>query len=327
MMLSITLATFNVAPFLRESLDSILNQTYKDFEVICLDDASSDGTVEILQEYAQRDSRIRLILKKKNEGLAVARNTCLTEAKGKYITFLDGDDFYDLTLFQKAVSLAEKDAAELVLWDYVTFWNRDNFEDLRNKPSDLLSVKANDKKALLKRPSFTWVKLMRTEKLRELNVYFPAGYTRQDIPVHWHLITALEKVSLLPERLSYYRQQPDATTAKKDGKLFHLVHIMDIVEKYLRENSLYDTYREPFLEQRLNFFAGMYDNIKPELKGEALRLIQERMTPEIKSFLKKKNNLRPYTRYFLTSLEGSLKGKIELKVWKTTRSLYRMIKK
>src|SRR5690606_37234279 len=128
MMLSITLATFNVAPFLRESLDSILNQTYKDFEVNCLDDASSDGTVEILQEYAQRDSRIRLILKKKNEGLAVSRNTCLTEAKGKYITFLDGDDFYDLTLFQKAVSLAEKDAADLVMWDYVTFWNREDVE-------------------------------------------------------------------------------------------------------------------------------------------------------------------------------------------------------
>ncbi|ACU06806.1 glycosyltransferase, GT2 family [Flavobacteriaceae bacterium 3519-10] len=326
MLLSITLATYNVELYLRESLDSIVNQTLPEFELICLDDASSDGTVEILQEYAQRDSRIRLILKKKNEGLAVARNTCLTEAKGKYITFLDGDDFYDPTLFQKAVALAEKDAADLVMWDYVTFWNKADVEALRIKRSDLNAVDPTDKKALLKRPSFIWIKLVRVEKWRQLNIHFPPGYTRQDIPVHWHLITALDKVSLLPERLSFYRQQADATTAKKDGKLFHLVHIMDIVEKYLRENSLYNTYRETFLEQRLNFFAGMYDNIKPELKGEALQLIQDRMSPEIWKFLKSKNNLRLHTRYFFAALLGSFVARAQLALWHLSRTIYRKLK-
>ena len=327
MMLSITLATYNVAPYLRKCLDSILNQTFIDFELICLDDGSTDDTVIILKEYAAKDYRFRLILKDKNEGLAVARNTCLVEAKGKYVTFVDGDDFFDLTLFEKAVEIAERDSSDIVMWDYLAFYDENEIAQLKSIPSDLLQINTEDKTALFKRPAFTGIKLLKTDTVKELKIYFPPGYTRQDIPVHWHLLTQIHKNSILPERLYYYRQQPDATTAKKDGKLFHLVHIMDIVEKYLKDHALYDTYREPFLEQRLNFFAGMYDNIKPELKGEALRLIQERMTPEIKTFLKNKNNLRPYTRYFLKSLEGSLKGKIELKVWKTTRSIYRMIKK
>lgn len=326
MMLSITLATYNVAPYIRESLDSILNQTFSDFELICLDDASTDGTVAILQEYAEKDQRIRLILKTKNEGLAVARNQCLAEAKGKYVTFLDGDDLYDASLFKKAVALAEKDQADMVLWDYVTFYQNEEIEALRTKTSELHTIDLANKIQLLQRPAFTWVKLLRTERVRELNIYFPPGFTRQDIPVHWHLITKLDKISLLPERLSFYRQQPDATTAKKDGKLFHLVYVTDIVERYLKDHHLYLQYRNVFLNQRLNFFAGMYDNIKPELKEEALQLIKERMTPELCAYLKEDHDLRPQTRYFVSALQGSVKGKLQLKMWNWSRFIYRKLK-
>lgn len=326
MLLTITLATYNVQPFIKESLDSILKQTFSDFELICIDDASKDGTAEILRTYAEIDSRIRLILKSENEGLAAARNQCLAEAIGKYVTFLDGDDLYDETLFEKAVALAEKEESDLVLWDYVTFYKNEEIENLKNKTSELKTLNPQDKNALLRINSFTWIKLFRSAKMKELKIHFPPGYTRQDIPVHWHLMTTLDKISVLPERLSFYRQQPDATTAKKDGKLFHLIYVMDIVENYLRENNLYRKYRDPFLEQRLNFFAGMFDNIKPELKKEALNLIQERITPEIRDYLRGSNSLRPYTRYFLSAMEGNIKGKVQLKIWYLSRSLYRTIK-
>lgn len=327
MRLSITLATYNVRPYIKESLDSIINQTFSDFELICLDDASTDGTAEVLKEYARKDERIRLILKNKNEGLAVARNQCLAEARGEYVTFLDGDDLYDRTLFQKAVDLAEKESSDMVFWDYVTFYNSKEIERLRAEKSALIGVDPLNKKALLKRPSFTWVKLLRTEKAKELGIHFPPRFTRQDIPVHWHLVTGLDKISILPERLAYYRQQPDATTAKKDGKLFHLVYVMDIVEEYLRNNGLYEAYREDFLEQRLNFFAGMYDNIQHDLKREALRLINDRMTEEMRRYLRAGGTLRPHTRYFLASLDGSVTAKLKLKGWLFSRTLYRKIKR
>lgn len=325
-LLSITMSCYNVEDFIAASLGSIFNQTLKDFELILIDDASTDNTPKILKEYAKKDDRIHLILKKENQGLAVARNESLALAKGKYITFLDGDDIYDTNLFEKAVNLAEKEQSDMVLWDYVTFYEEDEINSLKNVHSDLLNFNVNDKKALLKRPAFTWVKLLRTEKAKDLKIEFPKGLTRQDIPVHWHLITSINKVSLLPERLAYYRQQPGATTAKKDSKLFHLVYVMDIVGKYLKNHSLFEKYKEVYYTQQLNFFQGMYDNIKSKYKEEAICLIEERLDQHHIQFLKKTNLVRPQAKNFLLGLKGDPLAALKYNSWKLTRLLYRTIR-
>lgn len=324
--LSITIATYNVQNYIRESLESIVNQTFQDFEVLCIDDGSEDNTVSILKEYAAKDKRIQIVEKEINEGLAVARNESLSLAKGTYITFLDGDDVYDTTLFEKAVTLAEKTQSNMVLWDYVTFYQNKEIEKLKSVPSDLINFNAKDKVALLKRPSFTWVKLLRTATAKELKIHFPEGLTRQDIPVHWHLITQIDKVNILPERLSFYRQQPNATTAKKDAKLFHLVYVMDIVGKYLKEYKLFETYKYEFYTQQLNLFFGMYDNIQEQYKSEALELIKQRFNTNHIQFLKTTNDVRPQTKFFLLGLNGNTFATVKLKFWKLTRKTYRTFK-
>jgi glycosyltransferase involved in cell wall biosynthesis len=308
-------------------MESILNQTFQDFEVICIDDGSKDNTVSILKEFALSDKRIRIVEKEVNEGLAVARNLSLELAKGEYVTFLDGDDFYDLTLFEKAIRLADKTQADLVLWDYVTFYQPNEIEKLKAIPSDLINFDTTDKIALLQRPSFTWVKLLRTETAKSLGIHFPKGYTRQDIPVHWHLITKLSKIEVLPERLAYYRQQNEATTAKKDKKLFHLVFVMDVVEKYLKDEKLFETYKHQFYTQQLNFFHGMYDNIQEQYKVEALGLINERLSIDHIQFLKTTNLVRPQTKLFLMGIKGDNLSRFKLKIWKLTRKIYRLTKR
>ena len=323
--LSITMACFNVESYLAAALESIINQTYIDFELILIDDASSDSTAKILKEYSLKDSRVILILKEENQGLAVARNESLALAKGKYITFLDGDDIYDVTLFEKAVQLAENEQSDMVLWDYITFYKEDEISHLKMKPSELLNFNSNDKVSLLKRPAFTWVKLIRTEKVRELKIEFPIGFTRQDIPVHWRMITAMEKVSILPERLAYYRQQPDASTAKKDSRLFHLVYVMDIVEKQLKEQDIFNEYKTIFYTQQLNFFQGMYDNIQEKYKEEALVLIKERLNNDHLQFLKSTNLVRPPAKFFLKSISGNMFASLQYASWKFARKLYRTI--
>jgi glycosyltransferase involved in cell wall biosynthesis len=325
--LSITLATYNVESFIEESISSIINQTFKDFELICIDDGSKDNTLKVLKEFEKKDSRIKVIAKEINEGLAVARNESLKLAKGKYITFLDGDDMYEETLFEKAVALAEKESSDIVYWDYLPFYDVKEIPKLQKQSSDLLGLDPKDKKGLLKRPSFTWVKLIITEKARELKIHFPKGYTRQDIPVHWNLVTQIDKVSILPERLAYYRQQPSATTAKKDKKLFHLLYVMDIVEVYLKKQGLFDTYKNEFYTQQINFFSGMFDNIKSEYKDEGLKLIKERLQETHYNFINTTNLVRPQAKYFLKSLKGDFVSKIRLQLRKTIRSIYRKLKK
>ena len=89
---SIIIPVYNVAPYLRECLDSVLAQTFADWEAVCVDDGSSDGSDVILQEYAERDSRFKVI-HKENEGVSIARNTGLRHAIGEYFMFLDSDDY------------------------------------------------------------------------------------------------------------------------------------------------------------------------------------------------------------------------------------------
>lgn len=105
---SIIVAAYNVADYIREALDSAVGQTLQDIEIVCVDDGSTDGTAEILQEYAARDSRVRVIRHEKNGGTFAVRHTGVMEATGEYVLFLDGDDFYAPQacerLYEKAVS-------------------------------------------------------------------------------------------------------------------------------------------------------------------------------------------------------------------------------
>ena len=324
--LSVTIATYNVQDFIRESLDSIINQSFQDFEIICIDDGSKDKTVEILNEYASKDDRIKIITKKKNQGLAVARNESLALANGKYIVFFDGDDIYDTSLFEKAINLLEKEKSDVVIWDYLSFYNSTEIKQKQNEFSLLNTITKENKIALLQRPAFTWVKMIKISKAKELGIYFPPGYTRQDIPVHWHLITQVDNISLLPEKLSFYRQQPNATTAKKDEKLFHLAYVFDIVKNYLKENNLYEKYKNEFLRQQLNLLFGMFDNVQDTLKPEAKEIITKRLSDEHYKYIDAGNSIRRQAKYFYLSLKGDFLAKIKFNIWLNVRFLFRKIK-
>ena len=90
---SIIIPTYNVEKYLRECLDSVINQSLKDIEIICINDGSTDNSLAILEEYAKKDDRI-IVINKKNEGVAKTRNLGISRAKGQYVCFMDPDDFY-----------------------------------------------------------------------------------------------------------------------------------------------------------------------------------------------------------------------------------------
>ena len=103
-LISIIVPVYNVVPYLRECLDSVQTQTFGDWECLCVDDGSTDGSGEVLDEYAQKDSRFR-VFHKANGGVSSARNIALNNVKGEYITFLDGDDVIDLKWFENFVEV------------------------------------------------------------------------------------------------------------------------------------------------------------------------------------------------------------------------------
>ncbi|WP_158499554.1 glycosyltransferase family 2 protein [Lutibacter profundi] len=325
-LVSITMSVYNVEQYLRSSLDCIVNQTLKNIEIICIDDGSTDSSLEILNQYAQNDARIKVTAKPNNEGLAVARNEALALATGKYVTFVDGDDLFDVTMLEKAYQLAESEDADMVLWDYITFWNPTEIQIKKQVPSTLLNIAETNKIALLQRPAFTWIKLIKTAVAKEINISFPKGLTRQDIPVHWQLITQLNAIALLPERLSYYRQQLQATTHKADERLFDLATVMDKTKAYLEQHKIYQTYKEEFLRQQLNVLAGMYDKVPTKLKPKALELIKERLHADQLNYIESNKPLRWQSKLFYKTLKGDILAKMKQNCWLAIRSVYRFFK-
>ena len=113
MKLSVIIPVYNVAPWLSATVDSVLNQTYRDFELILVDDGSTDGCGEICDSYATKDSRVRVI-HQQNAGVSAARNTGVRAAKGEFIGFADSDDIIEKDMYAVMMSLAEKHNADVV---------------------------------------------------------------------------------------------------------------------------------------------------------------------------------------------------------------------
>ena len=120
--ISVIIPLYNVEDYIHVCLNSVLKQTYQDFEVICIDDASTDSTAEILDYFVQKDSRIRILKNESNKGPGFSRNEALKEAKGKYIIFLDGDDWLSLNALETVVEKAEKDNLDFVMFKNIVHY-------------------------------------------------------------------------------------------------------------------------------------------------------------------------------------------------------------
>ena len=104
--ISVIIPCYNAEKYLDQCLTSVMNQTLRDIEIICVDDGSTDRTVEMLHDYAKRDARIQVICQK-NQFAGVARNRGMEVAKGEYFAFLDSDDYYDIDGLEKAYAIAQ----------------------------------------------------------------------------------------------------------------------------------------------------------------------------------------------------------------------------
>ena len=112
---SVVVPVYNAARYLHECIDSILGQTLEDTQIICVDDASTDGSPAILQDYAERDARLEILVQECTQFAGAARNRGLEAAKGKYLVFWDADDFFEPDALEKLYLQCEKDAADICI--------------------------------------------------------------------------------------------------------------------------------------------------------------------------------------------------------------------
>ena len=172
--ISVILPIYNVEKYLPTCLDSVLSQTFQDWEAICVNDGSPDRCGKILEEYAQKDPRIKIVTQT-NQGLSMARNNGLKHASGKYILFLDSDDFIYPQLLEICHQVAEKENADMVSFRF-TKYSSENLEDTPTYNLKKLKYKlTNDpfyfqrKKSKYKIPVTAWSKLYKKNLIQDIS--------------------------------------------------------------------------------------------------------------------------------------------------------------
>jgi glycosyltransferase involved in cell wall biosynthesis len=322
-LVSVVVPVYNVEAYLRECLDSIVNQSLRQIEIVCVNDCSTDGSLSILREYEAADSRVRIIDRESNEGLSTARNVGMSVVTGKYLLFVDSDDYVDRELCAKALDCAEANRAELVLYDYLAFDGKNKATRIRGRESALSQVDPSNKEQLLNLNAYAWTKLILSDHARSLRLRFPDGLLYEDSPVHWALLTTTSRVALLPERLYFYRQRPDSIGYRRDRKLTDRIRIYDRIREFLLNRSLYPYYRDPFLKQQLGAFYSVHDKIGGPFKRDVVAMIRQRMADEHWRYVAEGQLPGPVRDFFL-SLQGQATARLRRSIWLLARWFYRL---
>ena len=215
---SIIVPVYNVEKYLRKCLDSLINQTLKDIEIICVNDGSKDNSPKILEEYAKKDNRI-IVINQENAGLSVARNSGIDIAKGEYIGFVDSDDWVDLDFFEKLYYSATSNDADIAVGGIIRVTGIKKKKFL-NFEKETLTDNANLKFELCDVPEKSYVtnKIYKTQKLKEINLKFEEGRIFEDCIFTPQALFYSGKIVTVPNIYYYYLRRGNSTVKQRSEK-------------------------------------------------------------------------------------------------------------
>ena len=225
MKISIIIPVYNVEKYLRQCLDSVINQTYKDLEIICVNDASTDSSLSILEEYAQKDNRIIIVNNPVNSKLGPTRNNGMKYATGEYVHFLDSDDWMELNAYEVLANYIEK----IGQVDVIHFlWNNQYELTGRIVPCDykhLPSVKKivnieNTPELVYNWRRSAWCKFYRRQFLIDKNIEFNDYPCLEDIEHSIHVLTEANSVYFIPDLILNYRANTPGSLLRSCYKFY-----------------------------------------------------------------------------------------------------------
>ena len=243
-LISIVVPIYKVEKYLKKSIDSIINQTYKNLEIILVDDGSPDNCGKICDEYKEKDSRIKVI-HKKNGGLSDARNAGIDIAIGEYIAFVDPDDYIAENYVQELYNLCIENNTLLSECNFEKFNSEDKIEIEQNKTKNIYTGREMAERLYSKdliRTIVVWNKLYKMEIFK--NLRFPKGKINEDEFVNYKIFYNLDKVAITNEKLYYYRYAPDSIMNRKfNEKRLDLIDALEERIKFYKERKEKELYK------------------------------------------------------------------------------------
>lgn len=261
-LISIIVPIYNAEKYLEQCLDSLIQQSYINIEIICIDDGSKDSSSEVVDKYVRRDKRVKLI-RQENAGVSKTRNTGISYAQGEYIMFVDSDDWIDLNTCESVLDLIVENNADIVMWSYVS--EREDEKNYKNVFSEDLIFDANMTRKMLHRrfvgllgeelahPEMAdslcpvWGKLYKTSIIKKYDIHFvdldEIG-TYEDGLFNLEVFFHAKKVVYLKEHFYHYRRNNrNSITSKHNDNLYEQwQQLFNKMENYIKEKQLSSDY-------------------------------------------------------------------------------------
>ena len=340
--ISVILPVYNSENYIKECLDSLLSQTFKDIEILCIDDGSTDGSLNILKDIEKTDSRITVITQE-NIGVAKTRNNGLNLVKGNYVYFMDSDDCLDKNAFKKLHDNITSNRSDFCImkvifvngseeykfpaFDIDKEFDKVNFNDFTFTYRDVKSHVLNDLFA-------PWLKLYSAEFLKSNDDFtFPEIKSYSDAPFHVKTMLNASKISFVPEYLYYYREN-DGSLVHSSSNTINFFRLSDIIEDYLVKNDFIDEFTDEFAAfkiVKLVYYMGFtdseeyYTKAKEELSNvnANFSLIGDNDIDKMNIILDSDNLKECKLALELYDCKKRVKSMQESKSWKVTKPLRR----
>lgn len=292
-LISVIIPVYNVAPYLREAVDSAVNQTYRNLEIIMVDDGSTDGSGDICDEYASRDPRITVI-HQKNCGVSSARNAGLDRATGEYIAFLDSDDAYDLSFIRTMIDVAFRENSDIVECLHCKFYTKKKMS-LSVEPNAIHSSYPTIKPGRYSRNEALVALVDRSlgivvwNKLYKMKLWKNCRFSvkcivMEDMVANLNVFDQCNSVYLTDHLLYYYRKRPGSiTTINSEKNIRGKVFSLHYVEKYVEAHTpeiFSEEYLIQYKQRLMRFLIRNYTYVEDpgmlkEMKDQAITLTDQ----------------------------------------------------
>lgn len=282
---SVIVPVYNVEKYLIKSLDSLVNQTLEDIEIIVVNDGSTDNSKKIIEIYKEKYKNKIKYLEKTNGGLSDARNFGIPHATGEYIAFLDSDDYVELDTYEKMYNKAKEENADMVECDFI--WEYPNKTKI-----DTGIIYTNKKEMLTYARVVAWNKLIKRDLLEKYKIEFPKGLRYEDVEFFYKMVPYYNKVSFVKEPLIHYIQREFSISKVQNERTKEIFEVLDNVIKYYKNKNLYNEYKDEleYTYTRLLLCSSLFRMVKIKDKKVKKELLNTTWTNLNKKFPNWKKN-------------------------------------
>jgi len=273
---SVVIPVYNVENYLEDCLDSIVNQTLKDIEIICINDGSPDNSLEILNRYAENDDRM-IVISQENGGHAVATNRGMSMAKGEYLYLMDSDDIVKLNTLEDTYNIAKEKDLDFVIFKAINYNDpQDRYYEtevysmgnlLKAVGNNVFNYKDIPDDVLFNMSVTPWSKLYNREFVERIGAKFPEGLVFEDNVFFWQVLFNAERIYFHDEFLFTRRWYSNSSTTAGDQRFLDSIEVYNLIWDEFRKHGEFENHKVTLYNRKVQIGYMRFSKIKPEFKN------------------------------------------------------------